>query len=97
MTQLAKTIARILTGVNDNELVWVDDGRGDIVAITGSEHGRCQFLRQPRQVKKSEVDLGMKVLDSKTLREYNEAIAIVMKKRSKNVAKAADTSTEKVL
>lgn len=72
----------------DQTLVWVDDGEGPIAAILGDEYSRPRFIHRPKQVKRCDVQVGMKVLDKKMLRMYNEAIAFVDKKKARVAAKA---------
>lgn len=66
-----------------DDMVWVDDGQGPILAAWAKNRdSRMIWIREPKQVKASEVRPGMDILDEKTLKIYREAIDKV-KKRNK--------------
>jgi len=75
-----------------DELVWVDDGIGEIVAVFGTENSQPIWMRKPRQVKKSEVTISMKVLSSSMLHQYNTCIAEVEERKKKKAQKGKDAT-----
>jgi hypothetical protein len=74
---------------NPNELVWVDTGEGPVRAMYGTENmSRPISMHQPKQMKRSEVAFGWKVLDEQKLKLYTRCIAEVdARKASKDKAK----------
>lgn len=74
-----------------DELVWVDDGVGDVVAAYGTEYGQTVWMRKPTQVKKSAVTISMRVLDGTMLSLYNKCITEV-EERKKKTQKGKDAT-----
>ena len=64
-----------LTGMADNDMVWVDDGMGPVKAAWSSgPYDKTHWIREPRQIKQSEVTVTMKVLSEKELAHYRKCI-----------------------
>jgi len=65
-----------------DDMVWVDDGQGPIVACWAKgPNSPLMFMREPKQIKASEVGPGINVLDEKMLKIYRDNIERVKKRR----------------
>ena len=59
----------------NDDMVWVDDGLGQVVAAYSNRpYDRTHWIREPKQIKKSEVTVTMKVLSEKELEHYRKCI-----------------------
>ncbi len=74
---------------NKDELVWIDDGLGPILAAsisgtsTNGQFSKQVWIREPKQVKRKDVGVGDTILTPVVLRLYQEAIARAKNKASK--------------
>jgi hypothetical protein len=73
-----------------DDLVWIDDGIGEIIAAFGTENSSTTWIRKPRQVKRSELDVSMKILDSFKLNMYNTCIKDVEERKQRKAKKGSD-------
>lgn len=63
--------------------IWVDTGLGESIAIIEWGYNGSKFIRRPILMDEDKVQLGMEVLDSSTLKLYNDAIKVVENKKKK--------------
>lgn len=63
-----------------DDMVWVDDGMSDVKAAwSRGPNDRTQWIREPRQVKRSQVTLTMKILTEKEVAHYRKCIELAQK------------------
>lgn len=68
----------------DDDMVWVDDGMGPVVAAWSKDQwSKTQWIREPKQMPRSKFDpVFMKILSEKELAHYRKCIENAGKNKS---------------
>lgn len=76
---------------NPEDMVWVDDGEGPVLAVTGDEYdSRPTWIHKPKQIKRKDVQPGMTILSVTRKKLYDNCIMEVEARRRQKKDKAVE-------